>query len=157
VVVRNDYQLLLHTSSEATSVVVSWIAQMQAGLTDEQLEAKLVTTSTYYQLHGPSSSASWVNALFQDLLGRAASAQDDKTWLAAAVSQGAYKAAVALATCPEAETHWLTQVYGQYLHRAPATSEVTYWLSVLGRSASDESVIAALLICPQYYHQSTGT
>ena len=52
-----------------------WINALQSGATDEQVMTGFVTSGEYFQKHG-GTNTTYINALYQDLLGRARDPND---------------------------------------------------------------------------------
>ena len=143
--VQTYYQHFLHRQA-STAEALAWASLMASGLTDEAAEAQFVGSAEYYQLHG-GTNLNWVNACYQDLLGRP---DTDGAWLAS-VNAGTSRAAVALAIMFDGGKEF---AYDQVS---------AYYLKFLGRSAvgdpglaffagqlqsgglSNEQIIAALL------------
>src|SRR6185437_12333049 len=67
------YETYLGRAADAAGLQY-WVAKMQAGLTDEQLEAGFIASAEFYA-HAGGTDLKWVDALFQELLGRPADQQ----------------------------------------------------------------------------------
>jgi hypothetical protein len=63
------YQQVLHRQPDSAGAAF-WVSQLQHGVTDEQLEANLLSSTEYVTDHGGGGST-WVTGVYNDLLGRA--------------------------------------------------------------------------------------
>jgi hypothetical protein len=64
--VTNGYQQYLGRPPDAAGLS-AWVGKMQAGLTDEQLEAAFIGAPEYIAAHG-GAGAGWVQGLYHDIL-----------------------------------------------------------------------------------------
>ena len=77
-----DYEIYLGRAVDAPSLA-TWLAQFEKGtLTDEDLAAILAGSTEYYNsaAKGQQNKSQWVDAAFEDILGRAASSNDTIFW-----------------------------------------------------------------------------
>jgi hypothetical protein len=129
-----------------------WVAQMQLGVTDEQLESSLASSSEYAQLHG-STDASWVAGLYNDLLGRPAEGQGLSYWLAQLqAGESRYQVALSIATSAEREAIVVANDYQTFLGRSAGASEIAYWVHAFELGEKNEDVIAGFIASPEYYN-----
>ena len=94
----------------------------------------------------------YVQAIYHDILGRSAAASE----LAAAtnaLSLGATRSQLALTLLDSTEyrAHVVGTEYETYLHRAPMPSETNTFVTFLGSSGRDETLIAQILGSPEYF------
>jgi hypothetical protein len=131
-----------------------WVMQMQLGLTDEQLESSLLSSSEYAQLHA-STNASWVLGLYSDLLGRPADGAGLSYWLGRLqAGESRYQVAMAIATSAEREAIVVANDYQMFLGRSTSAGDTAYWVNVFEQGAQNEDVIAGFLSSPEYYNSS---
>jgi len=151
-----SYQRYLQRAPDAVGLA-SWLSQMQHGLTDEQLEASLIASSEYITAHGGTNGqgvpgATWVQALYQDVLGRSA----DPTGLAAWTSQLAagvspYTIALGFTTSSERETVRINADYTALLDRPVDSNGLATWLSQLTQGVTQENIEAQLMASHEYF------
>jgi hypothetical protein len=77
--VDSFYQKYLHREAEPAGRQV-WIAALQKGLSAKLLTEYFLSSSEYLQLHG-ASQATYVRAIYTDILGRPGSEQEIATWV----------------------------------------------------------------------------
>jgi hypothetical protein len=77
--IRADYQHDLGRAADPASLSF-WIGQLRAGLTDDQLNADLLASDEFFQ-HAGGNAAAWVDADFQNLLGRSSDPAGTSAWL----------------------------------------------------------------------------
>jgi hypothetical protein len=136
--------------------LTAWVAALQHGLTDEQLEAGFLAAPEYVQGHG-GTAAGWLRGLYRDLLGRDADAAGLAYW-ADVLGAGAAPAQVAygLAASPERAARRVTADYQQYLGRIPQAGEVSSWVNALQSGARNEDVVAGFLASEEYFQGHGG-
>jgi hypothetical protein len=153
--VRTTYQHLLHRTPLNTELS-SVVAQMQGGLSDEQLEANLISSPEYIRNHG-STQTGWIRGMYQDLLNRTPTQPEINTWLGilnSGVSQTT--AAYLFASGSEREGLRVTADYSLYLGRIPTPDEVNGWVQAFAHGLSNENVIAGFVGSLEYFQRQQG-
>jgi hypothetical protein len=149
---------LLRTPSAAE--VSAWVGQFARGLTQEQVIAQFVGGNEYFNLpaKGNGSNATWIGAVFQDLVGRAPTAAE-AAQLTADLNAGQPRSQVALndlLTTATYQSALVTAYYTQYLKRAPSSLELSRALIRFANGATDEQILSPILSSEEYY-QNNGT
>jgi hypothetical protein len=128
-----------------------WINQMFGGLTDEQLEAVFIGSSEYYQ-HSGGTDKGWVDAMYQNLLGRKPDSQGEEFWVGR-LSQGVSRSSVALgfAASTEREKQHVQADYLRFLGRSAGQSEVDYWVGQFGKGVTNEDIITGFISSDEYF------
>jgi hypothetical protein len=154
-VVDGIYQKYLGRSSDAAGRTY-WVGQLQQGMTDEQLEAAFAGAAEYYQ-HAGGSDAAWVNAMYLDILGRAADEVGLAYWTAQ-LAHGADRAAVALgfAASLERESQRVEDDYFAYLGRAADAAGLSHWVNAFEHGIHNEDVVAGFLASDEYYQSHSS-
>lgn len=147
--VAATYSKYLGRSPDAGGLAF-WASQMQQGLSDATLEADLIGSAEYFARAGGTDRA-WVDALYHDVLGRAADQQGESYWIAQ-LQSGVSRttAAYRLLTSAEHEAQIITADYQHYLGRLPAASEVNYWIGQFESGATNEDLIAGFIASDEY-------
>ncbi|HUY90477.1 MAG TPA: DUF4214 domain-containing protein [Pirellulales bacterium] len=168
-VIKPDYLKLLGRAADDAGVKY-WTAQMQAGLTDQQLEAELVASDEFYAKAGENfdaapdaddttiadldHNADWVDAVYKLLLGRTADSAGETYWgnqLAAGVSRS--DVALSIANSAENESHLIDADYQHYLGRAADAAGLAFWLEQFAHGQTNEDLIAGFTGSDEYYQQ----
>jgi hypothetical protein len=132
-----------------------WVAQMQLGTTDEQLEAELLASPEYAALHG-GTDASWIAGMYQDLLGRTVDVPGMSYWLTQLqAGESRYEIALGIARSPEREAIVVANDYQTYLGRSASSAEISYWVNAFEFGARNEDVITGFIASPEYYNASS--
>jgi uncharacterized protein YkwD len=149
--ITNAYQTYLKRNPDAAGLSY-WVSRMQQGLTDEQLEASFIGSPEYIANHG-GSTAAWVSGMYQDLLGRAASASEVTTWLTK-INQGMSQSDVAygFAASAEREGERVSTTYQVVLGRKATSSEIAYWVNRFEQGTTNEDVAAGFLSSQEFYN-----
>jgi uncharacterized protein (TIGR03118 family) len=135
-----------------------WVNQMQNdGLTDEQLEAGFIGSPEFYARSGGSDKG-WVDAMYEDLLGRAPDAQGEAYWVAQ-LAAGASRASVAygFAASRERESQLITDDYMHYLGRQPDQQGLNYWLDQFAGGMTNEQLITGFVASDEYFQKHTDS
>jgi virginiamycin B lyase len=98
----------------------------------------------------------YLQALFQDDLGRAPTAVETSAWSAYLVTQGAPSAVLSIGRSPEALTHLVDGLYLRYLGRAADPAGETGAVAYLQRGGTREGLVAALVGSAEYFKRVTA-
>lgn len=151
--ITTAYQQYLERPADAAGISY-WISQIQAGTTDEQFEALLLSSSEYAQLHG-GGNASWVLGMYSDLLQRPADGDGLSYWLnQLTAGETRYQIALGIATSAEREAIVVANDYQTLLGRAAAAGEIAFWVNAFEQGASNEDLVADFIASPEYYNAS---
>src|SRR5262249_14114847 len=128
----------------------------QRGLTDEWLEAHFIASPEYYRRAGGTDKA-WVDAMYQDLLGRRPDPVGEANWVSR-LARGARRLDVAhgFAASQERETQRIQGDYRAYLGRDADPRGLANWLNAFLHSKTNEDLIAAFVGSEEYYRKQTG-
>jgi hypothetical protein len=156
IIIQAAYQQYLGRGADAGGLAY-WTAQMRAGLTDERLEAAFIGSPEFYQ-HSGGTDRAWVDAMYENLLGRLPDQGGENYWLQV-LGQGASRSGVAygFAASLEREGQLVQGDYRHYLHRSAGAAEVAFWVQQFSLGVTNEDVIAGFLSSPEYFHLSTST
>jgi hypothetical protein len=130
-----------------------WTGQMLNGLSDEQLEAGFIGSPEFFARAGGTDLA-WVDAMYQDLLGRQADAGGEAFWVDQ-LQAGESRTSVALGftTSPEREAQRIQDDYFKFLGRSASDSEVAAFVNAFEHGASNELLIAGFVGSDEYYNR----
>src|SRR5262249_7373352 len=132
--------------------LTGWTQALLGGTPDEQLEAAFASSGEYIALHG-GLGASWINALYNDLLERSPSSAEVQAWLQVLVA-GTPPATIAglFTTSLEHEVVRVVDDYMTYLGRTPSQAEAVAWASLLvSHTLNNEGVIAQFIASTEYF------
>jgi hypothetical protein len=139
------------------SEVNGWVASMQRGLTDEQLEAGFIGSPEYIANHG-GAGAGWVTGMYHDLLGRTPTNEEVNAWVNH-LNQGETTQAVAygFAASFERESQRVQADYQTFLGRAASDAEVANWATAFEQGMTNEDVVSGFVGSYEYFanHGST--
>ena len=148
--VANAYQHYLGRAPDDTGLSV-WVGHMQAGLTDEQLEAVFISSAEYIARQG--AGAGWVQGLYVNMLGRAGTQAEVNLWLSQ-LQRGAspQTIAYAFATSRESQGNRIRADYQTFLGRTPTQPELDSWMSRFARGLTNEDIAAGFLASIEYFN-----
>jgi uncharacterized repeat protein (TIGR02543 family) len=144
------YMTFLHRAPSPTELAAG-LAQLVGGAADESLEAALFGSAEYLSTRGGGTNDGFLDALFQDLLGRVPTASERGTQRTA-IENGTPRSQIAtrLLTSAEARTKVIKAYLSTFLNRQATQAELDAYLAQLGGGASPESVAATVLGSPEY-------
>ena len=150
-VVQALYTELLHRTADPTglSAFTSMLAQ---GGTDEQVAAMLAGSPEYYNNRGGGTNDGFLNALYQDALGRSPDATGRSIWdQAMANGTTPQQVAAAIFGSQEYQQDLVQKFYQTYLHRAADTAGLNGFVNQLQNGSRDEAVILAIITSGEYF------
>jgi hypothetical protein len=130
-----------------------WIHALQSGATDEQVMTGFVTSGEYFQKHG-GTNTTYINALYQDLLGRARDPND--MGFLNGLNNGTFtrsQVVSAILGSSEYRQHLVVDDYLQFLGRSPSNAEITGKLALIAQGATDEQVALQFIDSGEYYQR----
>jgi hypothetical protein len=153
VIITPAYQTYLGRAPDAGGLAF-WTRQMEAGLTDEELEAGFIGSDEFFMTQGGGTNSGWVDALYQKLLGRPADAAGKAFWLAQ-LAAGESRAQVALGftTSVEREQQRVTVDYETFLGRQPDAAGLEFWVSQFAHGLTNEDVVAGFVGSDEYFNK----
>ena len=123
-----------------------FVSDLQMGVTIEQVIAAIAGSPEYFQNRGGGTNAGFLNALFQDVLGRPPDPAGFNLFmqdLAQGVSRTAVAAAMLAST--EYQKDLITAFYEQLLDRSPDSGGLNTWLQKLQSGQTDQQVMAGMI------------
>ena len=127
-----------------------WIGELQSGMTIEAFTAKVLASNEYYKLSG-GTPGSWLSAMFLAEVGRSPDPSAVATWGTAGTDANSrYQIALAVQGSGEVAQSTVTQLYEQYLQRAPDGPAMTYWSKALQGGLTTTQMTIDLLASPEY-------
>jgi hypothetical protein len=134
----------------------SWVAQLQAGVTDEQFIAILVGSQEFFDNQGDDNS-NFVNAAFQDILGRSADSGSLNAFVTA-IQNGVSRTSVAQALLGSVEYFQLLikNDFTLYLGRLPVQSDYDTFVPALQAGETDETMLSTILASSEFYSRNKG-
>jgi hypothetical protein len=127
-----------------------WVSYMESGATANDV-AELILGSDEYSARAGGSDFAFMNALYQNVLGRTAGGAELSGWLSA-LAEGASRTQVAeaLLQSPEHIQDEVTQLYSQFLDRRPDAGGLPVWDSALLSGLTDEQAAAAFAASAEF-------
>jgi hypothetical protein len=154
-VIKPAYINLLDRMADDSGVKY-WTGRMDAGATDQQLEADLVSAPEFYANAGGTNTL-WIDAVYKLLLGRAADASGENFWNSQlAAGQTLNQVAQGIAGSQENNTQLINDDYFHYLGRTADSGGLAFWLSQFAAGKTNEDVIAGFTGSSEYYKEHTS-
>jgi hypothetical protein len=147
-------RFLLRTPS--SNEVSGWLSLMAQGESDEQIIAGFLGSPEYFQnpAKGNNNNTSWVNSIYQDLIGQPPTAAQLSQALTDLNTQSRSNVSYNdLLNTPTYQTFLVTGLYNMDLRRNPSSSELSGWLSTFAANpiGVDEQIITTLVSSVEYY------
>ena len=154
-VIAPAFQQYLHRSPSAADLVF-FTASLQAGTTDEEVEALVIASDEFFDRAG-GTNGDWIQAVYISVLGRTADPAGSAYWLSALAS-GVTRDQVSLefTAGAERESARIEGDYSQVLDEPTTAQSTTYWLSQLKFGATNEDIIGLMAATDDFFHTATG-
>ena len=171
---RQQVALAIETSAEGAGVVVSqfyqqlfgraadpnglahWVSVLTGGTSRSVVEASFLSSTEYVNKHGPDNTA-YVQAVYHDVLNRAADPGGLQFWVGA-LGSGLSKAQFAsiFLNSHESRSHVVDGYYHTFLGRAADPGGLAFWVSTLEQGSTWELVEAGILASAEYGAHVSG-
>lgn len=131
----------------------AWVARFDAGAVEQIVMLTFLASEEYQQLH--ASDDAFVDALYDDVLGRAPDAPGKDGWLAA-LRAGRNRAEVArgFLASRESYTNQVDAFYGSHLGREPEPGGRDYWVGALAQGLTLTNMAIGFFTSPEFIEQS---
>jgi hypothetical protein len=156
-IIKPAYLQFLGRNADSGGIAY-WVNQMINGLSDEHLEAGFIGSSEFFN-HSGGTNKGWVDAMYQDLLGRQPDPSGEAFWTGQ-LAAGADRSSVAygFAASKEREGQHVQADYQKYLGRSAGQSEIDYWVDQFANHGkTNEDVVTGFVGSAEYYKKHTGT
>jgi hypothetical protein len=140
----------------AAAELAGWVAALQAGVPETQVQASFLASTEYFSRHG-GAVAPWLNGIYQDALGRNIDAAGLASWTAE-LQTGTPRQTVALAiaTSTEGDGVLVRAAYSDLLGRPPDQGGLTGWVNALQGGMPPATLRAMLASSEEYIQQRAG-
>jgi hypothetical protein len=127
----------------------------------EEAQAGFLASPEFYQNRGQGTAAGFLDAVYQELLGRHA----ELTALKALAGVGSqvvqdplfrYQLVMAIEQSPEAESDRIRSDYNNYLFRSPEPAAVQSWLAAAANGLTENDLFALIAVSPEYAKPRSG-
>ena len=145
------YETYLHRAPDPGGLQ-AWTALLYSGGTDEELAQILVSSPEYLQTHGSGTKDGFLDALFQDALGREVDASG-RAYFDAAMAKGATPASVAaiIFGSDEYRRNLVSGFYQAFLDRPLDPVGVESFVGQLAGGQRDEQIIAEMVASDEFF------
>lgn len=149
--VQAQYEKYLHRSTDGTFSSGGegfWINYIADGGTFEQLGESLIASNEYFVTRGGNTNAGYVNALYNDILGRG----PESTYWVDRLNTGTprWVVSAAILTSTEAAQNRINGFFQQFLRRLPDPGGLSFWVGQAQAGVRDEDLVASLMASDEY-------
>ncbi|HVX59696.1 MAG TPA: DUF4214 domain-containing protein, partial [Pirellulales bacterium] len=147
-----QYQTLLHRAPSQAEVDY-WVGLLHGGATWDHVQTAFLASEEFFATRGGSNNTGFLNAVYEEVLGRSLDPAAQTFW-EAALASGMSRAAVAntILRSQESANRLVESWYQQYLHRPEADpAGLSHWSSMLQSGVPAETVLAGILGSLEYY------
>jgi hypothetical protein len=148
--VATDFTSLLGRNADAGGLQ-TFVQDLQNGATPQQIQALIMGSDEFFARVG-GDPASFVNAVYGEVLNRPVDATGVAAWAPLAVGAASRTAIVqAVEASPEAAQLMVATIYGDTLGRAPDAAGLSYWASQLEQGQSQTAVLAGVVGSDEFF------
>ena len=153
--VLSCYQLFLNRQP-SPGEVSGWVGAIANGLSDQQCEAEFLTSAEFFGAH-PGGSSTWINAVFEQVLGRPAEPAGLAFWNQALQNGSTYfDVALGIVNSSEAHIRVINDAYHQLLGRSAESFGQAFWSDQVNQGRSPDFVLAGLASSTEYINHYSG-
>ena len=143
------YQNYLDRQADPTAVAV--FLPLLASGQDDTVQAQLLGSPEYSQLHQANSLHDFLAHLYVDVLGRPADAPAEAYFSGAQFGGDRDAIALAVVSSPEANRVLVQQEYERFLQREPDSAGAEYWANAFAQGANSLTLAQAILGSDEYF------
>jgi len=156
VTVEQLYQRYLHRPADPSGLS-SFSSQLLAGERIEQVAAEIAGSQEFYTTQGGGTNDGFLNALYQDALGRPIDPIARSFWTVQ-LAFGASRTSVATVVLNTQEYRHdvVTQAYQHLLDRNPDPAGSIAWQTVLNFGGTDQYVYSGIAGTQEYFEKAQG-
>jgi autotransporter-associated beta strand protein len=149
-VIESYYHLYLHRDADGGGLAF-FLNRMAVGDTQEQVAAAIVGSSEYFSTRGHGTNDGFLDAFYQDTLGRAVDA-NGRSFFDSQFAAGltTAQAAAQIFGSGEYRQDLIQGYYGHFLHRQPDPVGMSIFLNALASGARDEDLVTAIVGSAEY-------
>ncbi len=131
-----------------------WVGYIAAGATLEQLAESLIGSDEYFHTRGHDDNASYVTALYTDILGRGPEAQGLAYWVGRLNGGGArFLVSASILNSTESHQNLVRGVFQTLLRHQPDASGLDYWTGRSLAGLRDELLTASIIATDEYFNR----
>lgn len=155
--VRDYYTRFLQRPADPVGLNAQ-VNLLASGVTDEQVIAILVGSAEYFATRAGNDNTTFVNALYQDLLGRPADGAALSSLVPQLVAGTTTRSTVASSVLSSTEyrQQLVTGFYPRFLRRTADTLGLNGFVNFLASGARDEDIIAMMVASNEYFTRATS-
>jgi hypothetical protein len=146
--VTSYYDTLLKRTPDAVGLT-QWVQMLENGASERAVQFGFLTSQEYLAQH--STPGTFLSALYEDVLGRAASVAEIASWQNQALPAKAGLIVSDFLYSAEASTHLIDQQYSKLLERSVDPVGEAYWLAAVQSGASPTALAEAILSSGEYF------
>jgi hypothetical protein len=147
------YSTYLHRGADSAGLAF-WTNLLTQGIDGRQLIVDFLLSAEYQRLHADDTS--FVQAMYHDVLTRAAGASEVSTWQQQLAAGALNRLAVARAfvTSSEADHDVVIQDFERFLGRAPEAAAEQYFVAALQNGTeTPDHIVVDLMLTGEYYNR----
>jgi hypothetical protein len=147
-IIGEMYQQILGRQVEAAGLSY-WLDVWAAHGGSEIVKASLLGSAEYFANHG-SHDAGFIQGLYQDVLGRSASASEVAYWQGVLGTSSRTAVAMGFVTSNELRLAMINSWYQEFLGRAVDQPSQVFWLQQIRAGATPQKILSNILGSAEY-------
>jgi hypothetical protein len=154
--VNSAFERYLRRSADPAGLSM-FVAMLGQGVTLEELDVAILSSEEYFETQGAGTNSGFLNALFQDSLGRPIDGPTSQ-FFGSLLSSGVSRGTIVLSVLTSAEHRQaiVNGMYQQYLHRPADPSGLNFALAKLERGESPAVLASEILGSAEYFEDVTS-
>jgi hypothetical protein len=150
--IESNYQLFLDRQPSPPEIN-GWLGQIANGLSDQQVEAAFLSSNEFILDH-PGGNTAWINAVYQQVLGRPADPAGQAGWAQALLNGATYfQVAYGIVDSSEAHMRVVDDCYRLCLGRAPDSSGDANWVGAANGGLAPDFILVGFVCSTEYINR----
>jgi hypothetical protein len=146
------FQQYLHRTPDSGGLT-AFSTALENGATEDSVRAAILGSTEFYVLSG-NTATGFVNALYQDILGRTPGGNEAAGWIQLVTKGQAMTVVNGLINSGEARSLQVTQDYQTLLRRNPDGGGLSTFANMLIAGAGERTIVRDLATSPEYFNDA---
>jgi len=146
------YEQYLHRAPDQSGLN-NFVGALQSGASADTIREAILASPEFFAVQG-STTGGFVQALYQDLLGRSPNAQESTPWITSVTAGNLMAVATGFLQSQEFRADEVNTIYATYLRRQADSGGLSHFAGQLNQGADERTIVQGILASAEYFNSS---